>query len=267
MINRRYRKCPGLAAFVFFCSMSAPAIAAIDYTMGYLSLPGKVQFIESDLTTGIQEQQSESLKFGSAAFRLGISLPRELGPFQAAVESGFSLPLSTASFDHRKLVRNPPVGASRNDTNDGDITNWRIISIPVYFVLRYAPPTDAVSLGGQVSAGPVVLGVVQEQVESIYAAGGALDREITIRSQTASVAFGVEAAVGLEIPATQELTLRLLGGAVWMSRVAYTTLDRDLPPASSIRPESEVYGDSAGLPGLELGGLGFIFRGTVSIGI
>lgn len=249
------------------CLAGAPAAAAIDYMLGYLSLPGKVQFIETDLTTGVEEQQAEGLKFGTASFRLGISLPRALGPFEAAVESGFGLPLSTPSFDHRKLVRNAPVGAGRNDTNDGDLTNWKIMSVPLYFTLRYAPPTDAVSLGGQISAGPVLLGIFQEQIDSIYGADGTLDREITVNSSTTSITFGLEAAVGLEIPATQELTLRLMGGAVWMSRVAYTTLDKEVGPVSPDRPESEVHGGDTSLPGLELGGLGFMFRGAVSIGI
>jgi hypothetical protein len=244
--------------------ISSPADGAIEYSLAYTSVPGTMDYVQKNLGTGAMDQFQDSAGFGSFGFRLAVGLPATLGPLTAVVEAGFGFPAGNQAFDHRNLVRNT-AGKTRKDRHDGDMTSWSVATVPVLFVMRYARPSETVSLGGEVGFGPMVLGVGTERTFCTYMADGdTLDRSETERWQSAAVAAAVELSGLIVVPLAESLSLQVSGGLLWLSDVDYSVTRMSPNPKF-------VYGssgpDPSQSPALEFGGLSFTARLGLVTGI
>lgn len=253
-----------VAVLLWWCPAGARA-ASVEYALSYLSVPGRALWVQRDLAaSGVvyaDEQFTRDLSLGAAGVRIALALPHDVGPFRAGVETGILLPVAGETLQGGELVRNTS-GHLKNDTNEGDYTSWHAAVLPALLTLRYAVPSQAVSVGGQAGAGPVILGVRQDDFEAAYDGSDVLQSIERRRFDSAAVAFAVELAAGLVIPATEDLTLKLYGGLLWMTEASFGTTTRTSP-----LPEL-VYGPSGkSSPGLELGGLGFSFRLGLTYGL
>ncbi len=252
-----------------------PSLAAgeVEFALHYLSVPGKIFFVEKQLKPGpdppVLSSLNERVGFGSLGLRMRVSLPARLGPFVAGVETGFGLSAGGQTFDHRQLLNTKVVDLieapfdsatvyDKNDTHDGDFTRWEIMTVPLFFTLSYAPRSDTVSLGGEIGFGPMLLGINTERRLSVYSlpatSEGDLLSRITQKWQDVAVAFAVEMAGGIVVPMDETLSFHVFGGLLWLSDVSYTTTDTS-PGGPAL-----VYGSSQNDPGLKLGGLGMIVR-------
>lgn len=244
--------------------LSSQAAGTVEYALSYISVPGRIVFVKTNLIALSQESFDERVGFGSIGFRLGVSLPARLGPFVVGVETGFGLPAGSQVFDHRDL--NDPAsitaGLSKNVTHEGDFTTLKIMTVPIFFKLRYAPPSHDISLGGEFGFGPMLLGRNVERSLSFYDdTTGDLIGRITSEDHDLVVAVAVELGGGIVVPVTEVLSLHLFGGLLWLSDVSTTTtvMSPGLPVL--------VGGGSPFDPGLKLGGLGYTARLSLSHGL
>lgn len=253
-------------AVLLVCGLAMPVWAGgVEYALSYAALPGRASWVQRDLAQAgfvyPDEQFTRPLNLGAAGVRVALDLPHDVGPFRAGVETGILLPVAGETLQGGELVRNTS-GKLKNDTNEGDYVSWHATALPVFLSLRHTAPSQAVSFGGQAAAGPVLLGAREDAFEAVYDNADVLVEIRRSRAEAAALAFAVELAGGLVIPATEELTLKLFGGLLWMTRASLGTTTRTSPlPAL-------VYGPAGpSSPGLELGGLGITFRLALSYGL
>jgi len=237
--------------FALLCS-STPALA-VEYAIGYLAVPGSIEYVETDLVSGAREPQNTGASFGTIGLRVLLPLPGTLGPFSIAAESGFGMPAGTQAFDHRDLSRNG-AAATHNLRHDGDFTSWEAAVVPVLLGLRYSRPSESVTFGGELALGAMLIGLSLERTNALWDGSdtSVLSRE-TARWQDFAMTLAVAAGGGLVIPATSSLDLRLTGGLLWLAEQQFTTTDAGVSPTL-------IYGGSTFDPGLILGGLGFYVR-------
>lgn len=226
----------------------------VEYGIGYFAVPGEVEYVATNLTTGSLDQRGDPLSLGTFGLTLDLALPGAVGPFQAGIGTGIAVPAGAESFDHRKLAPTPPSNATHNAKHDGDYTTWQVQTVPLLLKLRYASPTAGVSLGGEVGVGVMLLGLEVEETLTTYDGSDTtvIARE-TSRWESMAMPFAAELAGGIVVPATESMDLKLFGGLIWLTDVAYTTTDSQASP-------SLVYGPSKDLPGIKSGGLGFSVR-------
>ena len=176
------------------------------------------------------------------------------------METGIALPVGGQSFQRGDMVTNT-AGKPKNDTNEGDYTSWHVTALPVLATLRFAVPSQVVSLGGQAGAGPVVLNLRTDDFASTYDNADVLIRHEQTTTNVAALGFAVEAVAGLVIPASEELTLKLYGGLLWMSQTEWSTTRSSPLPATTYGPGGSLE------PGLQLGGIGFTLRLGLTYGL
>jgi hypothetical protein len=248
-----------VTAFSLLLCGQAASAGTVEYGIGYFSIPGEVDYVAKNLTTGGQDQRSDPLSFGTFGVTLDFTLPAAVGPFLTALGTGIAVPAGSESFDHRKMSPDAPATATHNAQHDGSFTDWKVQAIPLLLKLRYASATAGVSLGGEAGIGAMLLAVDTEQTLATYDASDTtvVNRETT-RWETLAVPFAAEVAGGIVVPATDSMDLKLFGGLIWMTDVPFTTTD-------SLASPSLVYGPSKDLPGMKLGGLGFAIRLGLSI--
>ena len=226
---------------------------AVEYAIGYLAVPGSIEYVETDLVTSAREPQNATASFGTIGLRVILPLPGMIGPFAIAAESGFGMPAGTQAFDHRDLARNG-TGATHNARHDGDFTSWEAAVVPVLLELRYSRPSESVTFGGELALGAMLMGLSVERTRALWDGTdtSVLTRE-TSRRQDTAMTFAVAVGGGLVIPATAALDLRLTGGLLWLAETQFTTTDAASSPTL-------IYGSSTSDPGLIVGGLGFYVR-------
>jgi hypothetical protein len=237
----------------------AAAAGTVEYGIGYFAIPGEVEYVAANLTTGAQEQRSDPLSLGTFGVTLDFTLPAAVGPFLTAVGTGIAVPAGSESFDHRRLSPDAPSTATHNARHDGDYTTWQVQAIPLLLKLRYQAASAGVSLGGELGVGAMLLAVDSEQTLATYDGSDTtvIARE-TSRWESLAMPFAAELSGGIVVPATESMDLKLFGGLIWMTDVASTTTD-------SLASPSLVYGYTKDLPGLKLGGLGFAVRLGLSL--
>jgi hypothetical protein len=252
----RFRPCL-LAAL---CVFAAGRAAAVEYGLTYLSVPGQIDFVQTDLSTGNAAPQNGTTSFGAFGFVAVVPIPGAIGPFSPAVETGFVLPAGDQAFDHRELARNAG-GATHNARHDGDFSSWSVTAVPVLAAIRYSKPSENVTFGGEVGAGVLFLGVSTERTLTTYdASDTTVIAHETMRSQAVALSLAVQAAAGLVVPATEGVDLRLYGGLIWVADVPSTTTNDVANPIL-------VYGGDRNTPGLTIGGLGFMLRLALNVGL
>lgn len=226
---------------------------AVEYAIGYLAVPASIEYVETDLVSGLREPQNSAASFGTVGLRVLLPLPGTLGPFAISAETGFGLPAGTQAFDHRDLARSG-AAASHNARHDGDFTSWEAAVVPVLLGLRYSRPSESVTFGGELALGAMIMGLSVEHTNSLWdATDTSVTARETVRRQELAMTFAVAAGGGLVIPATAGLDLRLNGGLLWLAEEAFTTTDSAVSPTL-------IYGGSPDDPGLIVGGLGFYVR-------
>ncbi len=245
---------------VSFSAVHTASAGTVEYGLGYLAVPGEVDYVAKNLTSGgAQEQRSDPLSLGTFGVTLDLTLPGSVGPFLASVGTGIGLPAGSESFDHRHLAPNAPTTAPHNAKHDGDYTTWQVQVLPLLLKLRYAASTAGVSLGGEAGIGAMLLAVDTEQTLTEYdPSDTTVQSRETSRWESLALPFAAELEGGIVVPATESMDLKLFGGLVWLTDVAYTTTD-------SLASPSLVYGATKELPGLRLGGLGFAVRLGLSL--
>lgn len=231
----------------------------VEYGLGYFAVPGEVDYVAKNLTTGGQDQRSDALSLGTIGITLDLTLPAAVGPFLSAIGTGIAVPAGSESFDHRKLAPSPPSSAKHFEKHDGDYTSWQVQAVPLLMKLRYASPSAGVSLGGEVGVGVMLLALDVEQTLTEYDLSDTtvVSRE-TSRWESLAMPFAAEISGGIVVPATESMDLKLFGGLIWLTDVAYTTTDSHASP-------SLVYGPTPDYPGIKLGGLGFAVRLGLSL--
>ena len=258
-----------LLAAAAVTALAGGAGAGIDYSVTYLAVPAETVWVERQANSNAWasaapswEPFNERVRFGSLGFRLGAGLPARLGPFVAGAEMGFSLPAGSQTFDHAQLFKAGPgvTAFNKNDTHEGDITTWDVTTVPLLFRLRYSPPQDRISLGGQLAVGPVLVARNTEYTEVTYSAvsGQVVSRE-TRRTQDLVLPMGVELTGGLIVPMSESLALQVLGGVLWVSEVRETTTDNFSHPIL-IRGPRKAGSPESYEPAVKMGGLGYAVR-------
>ncbi|MEK7476192.1 MAG: hypothetical protein AAB152_11255 [Candidatus Coatesbacteria bacterium] len=241
-------------------ALAAGRAGAVEYGLTYLSVPGRIDFVQTDLPTGDAAPQTDTTSFGAFGFVAVVPIPGAIGPFSPAVETGFALPAGDQAFDHRELARNSG-GSTHNARHDGDFTSWSVATVPVLAAIRYSQPSENVTFGGEVGAGILFMGVSTERTLTTYdASDTTVIAHDTRRSQTVQLALAVQAAAGLVVPATEGVDLRLYGGLIWIGDVPSTT-------TSDVASPILVYGEDRNSPGLTIGGLGFMLRLALNVSL
>jgi len=242
---------------------SSPASATpVNFMIEYLGVPSTAAWVERDLVTHAQEAMEENAGMGTLGLRLGVGVPVELDPFTLCVETGVGLPAGTRTFAHSLMVRST-AGATREQKNDGDFTEWEVTTVPLMFKVRYLPPADGITLGGDIGLGPVLLGVSTDRTIAKYDSSDNLLLRETENWNETMLAMAVEINGGVVVPVSSSLRVELMGTIMWMSKVPAGRV-RDYP-----RPTA-VYGytaDDPAAPALQLGGIGYGARVGLTAGL
>jgi len=243
-----------MPAFVLILAATgfARSAFATDYSLCFVSLPAEYSFYDS--TSGpIGEQKAKSMGFDSVGLRVTQSLNQNVGVFDLALEAGFGLPSGDQSFSRQDEVQFPPAGSTKNDTNEGDYYEWKVTTIPLFLVMRVFQPAPQVGFAAQLGAGPMLVSVIEEDTESVFNAAGDLLLQTTQRRQFTAAAFATEMTGGITLQASNEVTLRLMGGLIWISDIAEKTVRSAPSPLQT--------------SGISIGGIGYVVRAAISAGI
>jgi hypothetical protein len=234
----------------------------VNFMLDYLSVPSTATWVERDLVTGAQEATEETAGMGTLGIRLGVGVPVAFDPFTISVETGLGLAAGTRTFAHSLMVRST-AGETRERKNDGDFTEWEVTTVPLMFKIRYLPPADGVTLGGDIGFGPVLLGVSTDRTIAKYDSYDNLLLRETENWNETKLAVAVEMNGGVVVPVSSSLRVELMGTIMWMSKVPAGRV-RDYP-----RPTA-VYGytaDDPSAPALQLGGIGYGARVGLTVGL
>ncbi len=252
------RICWLLAAPLVFAT---PAARGVEVGLAYSAVPATVDFVKTPLAGGPREDGSDTAILGTLGLRIVMPLGGALGPFSAAVGTGFGLPAGSQSFDLRRLSTYGGSGTpyTHAQKHEGEFISWNMTAVPLMFLGRYGRPTGSVSLVGEIGVGMLVMGLGTEQTITRFdPSDTTVIAKETSRWQTTALAFAVSAAAGLSVPATESLDLHLSAGVTWVNDVPFATTDTNATPVLT-------YGATPGEPGLTLGGLGFEVRLALSL--
>jgi hypothetical protein len=229
---------------------------AVEYGLTYISVPGRIDFVQTDLARGTVQPMSDNASFGTFGFLAVVPIPGSVGPFTPGVETGFLIPAGSQAFDHRELAKN---GATHDSRHDGDFTTWDVTGVPLLLAIRFSQPSENVSFGGEVGAGVMFLGVSVDRTLTTYdSSDSTVVLRETLRHQDVAISPVVQALAGLVVPASEGMDLRLYGGLVWIADVPETVTSDATAPAL-------VHGGASDLPGLTVGGLGFVLRLALNV--
>ena len=222
---------------------------AVDFSLEYMQVPAVYQFVQANVATGDAGQESKDASMPTFGLRVSQSLPQLFAdwPLSFGFESGFGLPAGTSSFDLRQLLINSSA-LSANARNEGDSLENSILCVPIMATIGYTPKVSGVSIAGQAGVGVILMDVMQDQVDSVYTGPlDDLDYVQTRHTHAMGSALAVQLVGGLNIPVTETLSARLWGGAMWMSKVDYSTEIRQADGTTTVS-------------GLQVGGVGFTVR-------
>lgn len=253
-----------IAMTVGLIGLSSHAAGSVEYALTYLSVPGKFVFVQKNLLDGSQESSEDSVGLGSMGLRLAVGLPARVGPFAVLIEAGFGASAGSQAFNHSEHLVDPasiPPPPNKNRTHEGDITTWELLTIPLLFKLRYAPPAHTISLGGEIGLGPILLGrTVTRTLMEFVDATDILSSRTTVKRSGFAAAIAMEITGGLIVPVTEVLSLHLFGGLLWLSNVSETTTNTTGSPVL-------VFGSTPDEPGMKLGGVGYTARLSLAHGL
>jgi len=260
---RRFNMTIRIINFAAILLISSPAAATpVNFMLEYERVPVTVAWVEKDLKSTAQEPMEETMTLGTLGLRLGVGVPVYLDPFTLCIETGLDLHAGNQTFAHSQLVRNTE-GASREQKNDGDFTEWSITTVPLIFKLRFLPPTDGITLGGDMGFGPVLLDISTGRTISQYDPSDNLQLREKEKWDEAKVALAMEINGGVVVPVSESLRVELMAAVMWMSKVPAGRV-RDYP-----RPTA-VYGyaaDNPAAPVLQVGGIGYGARVGLTVGL
>lgn len=233
---------------------------AVEYALTYLSIPGTIDYIQTDLGSGKESPQTDTASFGAFGLVAVVPIPGAIGPFSPAFEAGFAFPAGDQAFDHHELSVNTGT-STHNSRHDGDFTTWSATAVPLLVAIRYSKPSENVTFGGELGVGVFLVGLSTDRTLTTYDSSDTTAiSHVTVRYQNVEISPAVQAMAGLVVPATEEIDLRLYGGLIWLSDVPFTMTEDIHPPALTS-------GEAADLPGITVGGLGFTLRLALNLSL
>jgi len=213
-----------LAAFV------VPVTAhSLEVAVSYFALPGEYDFVQKDLSAGTSDQMNSTLSFNLLGLRVQQDFWNPADKIGLGFEAGFGAPLGGQTWDARTARISPAPASTRNDTNDGDYSQWSVFALPLMATWRLIPRGNNISFAAHAGAGPVLLSAWQDNVDTTYDAIGTYTGKTTSHRRIWGTAVGVEMFGGLSVPAAQGFAVRLMAGFTWLSSVERLTTVSNSP--------------------------------------
>ena len=255
------------AACLLLLLRPAPSLG-VEAGVSYLVLPGTIEFARFDYESLQLTPQNTARTFGSVGVRVLADLPARIGPLGAALETGFSVPAGSQSFDHREMAIYPASQApllSHAQKHDGELTEASTAVLPVLLLLRTGGPSSGVTFTGEVGAGTLVIGLSTERTQTTWdsATDTRVISKLVSTDQRVVLGFAAVAGLGISVPATDAADLKVTAGILWLGDIPMRTVI-ERPPDPTIISGS---GGPPYEPSLTLGGLGFTVRLGLSVNL